>query len=67
MPVASEDEEEEEQPRYWTTEEHWVALPSIIYSNSGNPNHKLHITCMAIPPLTAYELKELKKEDDVST
>ena len=59
------DSEDEEEVKKMFIEKHYLALPSIIFSNSENPNHKLHITCLVSPPLTEHEKKKLKFQEDV--
>ena len=47
-------DEESDEPDY--VEDHYVALPSIVFSNSPNPDHKHHINCLTSPPLDKEEL-----------
>lgn len=63
--LDSEESEDEEEPKERFIEKHYVALPSIIYSHSENPNHKLHINCLVNPPLEEHEKKKLKFQEDV--
>lgn len=60
-----EESEDEEEFKKRFIEKHYVTLPSIIYSKSENPDHKLHITCLVKPPLNEQEKKKLKFEEDV--
>lgn len=46
-------------------EKHYVSLPSIIFSNSSNPRHRLHISCLICPPLDSHEKAKLKFEEEI--
>lgn len=63
--LDSEDEEDELPYEERFVEKHFVALPSIIFSNSENPHHKLHITCLVSPRLEDHEKERLKFQEDV--
>ena len=61
----SEESGDEEEFKKKFIEKHYAVLPSIIYSKSHNPDHKLHITCLVNPPLEEHEKKKLKFQEDV--
>ena len=61
----SEDEEEELLYEEMFNEKHFVALPSIVISNSENPNHKLQVNCLVSPPLTDYQKERLEIHEEV--
>ena len=61
----SEDEDEELFYEERFIEKHYVALPSIIFSNSENPRHKLHVNCLVNPPLTNYQKKKVDFQEEV--
>ena len=59
------DSDEEDGAENAYTEKHYVALPSIVFSNSENPGHKHHVKCLASAPLGKKEEEQLKFENDV--
>ena len=54
---------EDQAPEY--VETHWVGLPQIIYAESDNPLHQLHIKCMIMPPITIREHRIIQIEIDL--
>lgn len=57
------DEKDEAEPT--TMVKHYVALPSIVFSKSENPDHKYHLRCLARPPLEKHEEDQLKLDNYV--
>ena len=57
------DEDNNAKNKY--TEKNYVAVPSIVFSNSENPGHKHHLKCLASPPLERHEEDKLMFENDV--
>ena len=57
------DEDDNVDDKY--TEKHYVALPSIVFSNSENPGHKHHLKCLASPPLEKNKEDKLLFENEV--
>ena len=60
-----EDEDEELSYEERFSEKHYAALPSIIFSNSENPRHKLHVNCLVRPPLSEYQREQLDFQEEV--
>ena len=57
------DEDNNAKNKY--TEKNYMALLSIVFSNSENPSHKHYLKCLASPPLEKNEEEKLMFENDV--
>ena len=59
------DLDDEDEGEFTYTEKHYVALPSIVFSNSENPRHMRHLMCLASPPPSEHEAAQLNFENNV--